>query len=199
MPCTANQAIALWLQSTLLAGRVSELGALERNVQNKTANAALERNSTSALLVHCTKKVNDHLIFPRPLGVCPSAFAIACSDIILTTSVRYAAICLFYRACSIATITGSPPLYRLFTITREKGVMATVHDHDGRRVRTMIFFQVLAPDAHRTRSNRRWNMFGARRWNRRTLTNPATETQGTGPGTSHQLCQHPVQVAVKPL
>lgn len=126
----------------------------------QTANTALERNPTSALLVHCTKKVNDHLIFPRPLGVCPSAFAIACSDIILTTSVRYAAICLFYRACSIATITGSPPFYRLFTITREKGVMATVHDHDGKRVRTMIFFQVLAPDSHRTRCNRRWNMFG---------------------------------------
>ena len=39
----------------------------------------------------------------------------------------------------------------------------------------------------------------ARHLNRRTLTNPATETQGTGPRASHQLCQDPVQVAVKLL
>src|ERR1022692_3825786 len=90
----------------------------------------------TALFVHCPKKFNDRLIFSRPFGVSPRAFTIACGYIILTTLVRDAAICIFYRACGLATITGSPPLYRLVTITREKGVMTTVHDHHGKRVRT---------------------------------------------------------------
>ena len=47
MPCTANQAIALWLQSTLLVGRVSELGPLERNVRNKTAKRPTLRSSVT--------------------------------------------------------------------------------------------------------------------------------------------------------
>ena len=121
----------------------------------------LRFDPTSALFVHCPKEINDRLIFPRPFGVCPRAFAIACWYIVLTTLVSHTTVCVLYRACGLATITGSPPLSRLFAIPREKGVMATVHDHNGKRVRTMIFFQVLPPDAHRTGNNRRWNMFGA--------------------------------------
>ena len=48
MRCTANQAITLWVQPTLLVGLVAELGSLERNApkqDGQMANAALERSS----------------------------------------------------------------------------------------------------------------------------------------------------------
>lgn len=65
------------------------------------------------------EKFDDRLIASRPFGVRARPFAVACCDIILTTPVRYTALCVFHKTCRIATVTGGPPLYRLITIPRE--------------------------------------------------------------------------------
>jgi len=42
------------------------------------------------------EKIDDRLIVPRPFGMCPRPFAIACCDIIHTALIRYTTICVFY-------------------------------------------------------------------------------------------------------
>ena len=108
-----------------------------------------------------SKKIDDRLIVPRPCGMCPPAFTVACGDVVPTPLIRYTTLCIFNRGCRVATIAGSPPLYGLFPIPWEQGILTTVHDHDGKRVRTLIFLQILTPDAHGAGSNRRGNMLGA--------------------------------------
>ena len=95
--CSCDRA-SCWTESLYL-GRWR---AMRRNktakwppLRSSTAVKNKEKVRTSALFVHYSKKINDRLIFPRPFGVCPSAFAIACCDIILTTRVRYTAVCVY--------------------------------------------------------------------------------------------------------
>ena len=107
------------------------------------------------------EKFDDRFIIPRPFGVCPRPFAVTCCDMIRTPTVRYTALCVFDKACRLATVAGSPPLYRLFPITWEQGVLTAVHEHNGKRIRTLIGFQVITSDTRCTGSNRRRNMFGA--------------------------------------
>ena len=43
-----------------------------------------------------SQKIDDRLVVPRPFGMCPRPFAIACCDIIHTALIRYTTICVFY-------------------------------------------------------------------------------------------------------
>jgi len=87
--------------------------------------------------------------------MCPPAFTVACGDVVLTPSVGYTTVGIFYRGRGIAPVTDSPPLYCLFPVPSEMSVLATVHKHHRKRVRTLIFPQILTPDAHGAGSNRR--------------------------------------------
>ena len=91
----------------------------------------------------------------------PRAFAVPCGDPVPTPPIRYTTIRVFYRGGGVASIAGCPPLSRLSPIPWEQAVLATVHDHHGKRVWTLIGFQVLTPDPSGTGSDRCRDMFGA--------------------------------------